>query len=839
MRLKLFQNIWPVALFLLTGFRPAHAADSVPASDHKIKIVLVGDSTVTDRAGWGLGFKQFLNEKAECINTSHGGESSLSYLRHGRWTNALALKGDYYLIQFGHNNQPGKPGRSTDMATYVANLRQYVDDTRAIGAIPVLVTPLTRREWDKSNPGKIKSSLAPYAVEVRKIAAEKHVPLVDLQARSIELCESLGAEKCLEFRPWKTVNGQRRHDGTHLNTMGSVMFARLVVDELREHVPALASVLRTDPPADDPVTYTVSFDAVVSHDSTERDGELQAAINLAPTNSPEPYRILIEPGTYTGQFKVPESRRNVHWVGVNAEKTILTYDLNVYETNAATDLRYKGTGVIVLGDDFHAENITFQNTSGDHGQALALRADGDREKFQNCRMLGWQDTLMINHGRQYFTNCYVAGRVDFIYGSATAVFDHCEIHSRNGGHITAASTPRDHPFGFAFLDCRLTGDSRPWINADGKPVNQREHPMADLGRPWRPYASVAYINCWMGDHINPVGWNNWRRASNEKTARYSEYHSTGPGANPAARVAWSHQLTDEQARDCTAENILRGDDGWNPTQGSSIPEANQTAPTTNATSAELHRKLPILFIVGDSTVYNRAPDLVGWGDVIGRYFDPKKIIVENHAKPGRSSRTFQTQGWWTPILAAARPGDFVLIQMGHNDAGPLDDSSRARGSIPGVGDESREIYNLVMRKPETVHAYGWYMRKYISDARAKGMTPIICSPVPRVPKHTVESGDVDKTGYVKWAAEVAHDEHVSFIGLNHIIMSHYVGMTPAEIKAKYFTSHDNTHASATGAALNAASVITGLRALTNCPLNACLLSEPQSAAAAANNSTRP
>src|SRR5262245_35233929 len=179
-----------------------------PASKSpKIRIVLVGDSTVTDNAGWGLGFKQFLTDKAECTNTARGGRSSQSFMNEGRWTNALALKGDYYLVQFGHNNEPGKPGRSTDMPTFVANMKQYVDEARAIGAKPVLITPLTRRQWDKANPGKIKSSLAPYAEEVRKLAADNHVPLVDLQARSIELCESLGPEGCKEFSPTKSVKG--------------------------------------------------------------------------------------------------------------------------------------------------------------------------------------------------------------------------------------------------------------------------------------------------------------------------------------------------------------------------------------------------------------------------------------------------------------------------------------------------------------------------------------------------------------------------------------------------------------------------------------------------------
>jgi pectinesterase len=239
---------------LFSIFLSLLAADTISAADHKIKIVLVGDSTVTDSSGWGLGFKQFLDtNRVECINTARGGRSSMSFMREGRWTNALALKGDYYLIQFGHNNEPGKPGRSTDMAAFVSNMTQYVDDVLATGAKPILVTPLTRRQWDRENPGKIKSSLAPYAGEVRKIAAAKNVPLVDLHARSIELCESLGKEKCYEFSPVKIVGGTNVFDGTHLKPNGSVMVARLVVGELKKKLPELASVLRDEPINANPV----------------------------------------------------------------------------------------------------------------------------------------------------------------------------------------------------------------------------------------------------------------------------------------------------------------------------------------------------------------------------------------------------------------------------------------------------------------------------------------------------------------------------------------------------------------------------------------------------------
>src|SRR3954470_3912413 len=148
--------------FTLLALPLRHAevkAQADTSSSKKIRIVLVGDSTVNDGGGWGAGFKKLLTDRAECINTAANGRSTMSFMKEGKWTNALALKGDYYLIQFGHNNEPGKPGRSTDMPTFINDMKKYVDDTQAIGGKPVWITPLTRRQWDKEQSGKIKSSL--------------------------------------------------------------------------------------------------------------------------------------------------------------------------------------------------------------------------------------------------------------------------------------------------------------------------------------------------------------------------------------------------------------------------------------------------------------------------------------------------------------------------------------------------------------------------------------------------------------------------------------------------------------------------------------------------------
>jgi len=234
---------------------------------------------------------------------------------------------------------------------------------------------------------------------------------------------------------------------------------------------------------------------------------------------------------------------------------------------------------------------------------------------------------------------------------------------------------------------------------------------------------------------------------------------------------------------------------------------------------------PTLFIVGDSTVKNSTPGQQGWGDPLIKLFDAKKINVENHAIGGRSSRTFQTEGRWDRILEKAKPGDFVLVQMGHNDGGSLDDPRRARGTLPGIGDETREIDNPITKKHEVVHTYGWYLRKYIADARAKGMTLILVSPIPHVPQKPVEAGQREASKHVAWCEEVAAAEKALFIDLNRLALARYVGLEPAEIKARYFTPADNGHTSPTGAELNAAAVVEGIRALRNCPL-ADFLVEP-------------
>jgi pectinesterase len=217
------------------------AALSAQTSQPAIKILLVGDSTVTDASGWGAGFAKMLKPAAECVNLSAGGRSSKSFIAEGRWEKALTVKADYVLIQFGHNDEPGKgPERETDPGTtYRANMARYVDEARAAGAKPILVTSLTRRSFGPN--GKIKSTLGPYVEAVRKLAAEKSVPLIDLYALSLAEVERMGPAAAVALDPAPGTDG--KPDKTHLNSKGSDFFGAMIAHELVRVVPDLAPYL--------------------------------------------------------------------------------------------------------------------------------------------------------------------------------------------------------------------------------------------------------------------------------------------------------------------------------------------------------------------------------------------------------------------------------------------------------------------------------------------------------------------------------------------------------------------------------------------------------------------
>jgi pectinesterase len=314
---------------------------------------------------------------------------------------------------------------------------------------------------------------------------------------------------------------------------------------------------------------------IVAADGSGDYNNVQEAIDSIDDSTNLRTVIYIKKGVYKQKLNI--TKPYVSLIGENPDNTILTYDDSAHKllpdgSEMGTFLTYS---TLITGNDFIAENITFENSAGSGkvvGQALAAYVAADRAKFVNCRFLGSQDTLFTSpvpedppslvpkedtstYCRQFYKNCYIRGDVDFIFGSATAVFKECEIYSNNrnmqtNGYITAASTYKDQPFGYVFLNCRLLSDA-----AENSVF---------LGRPWREYAKTAFINCWMGPHIKAEGWHNWSKPERESTVSYEEYSNSGPGANSDDRVGWTKFLDELQAKTYTIENILSGTDGWNP-----------------------------------------------------------------------------------------------------------------------------------------------------------------------------------------------------------------------------------------------------------------------------------
>jgi len=289
------------------------------------------------------------------------------------------------------------------------------------------------------------------------------------------------------------------------------------------------------------------FDFVVATDGSGNFSTVQEAIDATPDFRKNQTTVFIKTGVYKEKLVLPASKTNVKFIGEDPHKTILTFDDFAAKRNRfGEEVGTSGSAsVFIFADDFYAENLTFENAAGPVGQAVAVRVDGDRATFVNCRFLGFQDTL-YPHGeksRQYYKECYIEGTTDFIFGWSTSVFENCTIFCKKGGHyITAAATPQHNPFGFVFIGCVITGD------APERSVY--------LGRPWRPFAKTVFINCYLGKHIRPEGWHNWNKVEAEKTAYYGEYGSKGPGANEETRVKWSHVLNEEEVKEYSLGNIF-------------------------------------------------------------------------------------------------------------------------------------------------------------------------------------------------------------------------------------------------------------------------------------------
>lgn len=551
-----------LAVLFLSAFR----------SDRVITVYMIGDSTMANKSldagnqerGWGHVLGGYFTEDVRVENHAVNGRSSKSFIDEGRW-DAVVNKirpGDYVFIQFGHNDEKADPKRHTDPGTtFDENLRKFVRETRAKGGIPVLFNSIVRRNFG-ANPQAVAAddvrseqsddivegdtlvdTHGKYLDSPRNVAREMGVTFIDLNKATKDLVESMGVEGSKELFMWipKGVSPacpKGRQDNTHLNVYGARKVAKLAAQAIEKQIPELGKYVRY-------------YDFVVAKDGSGDFFTVQEAINAVPDfRKNKRTTILVRKGEYKERVIIPECKINVSLIG--EEGAVITDDNYASKKNIFGDeMSTSGSSTVyIYAPDFYAEHITFANTAGRVGQAVACFIDGDRAYFKNCRFLGNQDTLYTygKESRQYYEGCYIEGTVDFIFGWSTAVFKDCEIHSLGDGYVTAPSTDQGKAYGYVFWNCRLTA-----ADEAGKVY---------LSRPWRPYAQAVYIQCEMGKHIVPEGWNNWGKASNEQTVYYAEYQSTGEGANPSARVKYSHQLADISKYQ--PEQVLAGNDGWNP-----------------------------------------------------------------------------------------------------------------------------------------------------------------------------------------------------------------------------------------------------------------------------------
>lgn len=553
-----------IALFVFSAF----------TTDRTVTIFMIGDSTMANKSlnggnrerGWGHVLGGFFSEEVHVDNHAVNGRSSKSFIDEGRWAVVLdkIKPGDYVFIQFGHNDEKADSARHTEPGTtFDDNLRRFVKETREKGGIPVLFNSIVRRSFghnehavaeDDMRKDMSKDMMAEegnvlvdthgkYLDSPRRVAEELEVPFVDMNKITHDLVEGLGAEASKKLFMWIPEGvcaacPKGRADNTHLNVYGARTIAGLTVDVIAEKVPALAPYVR-------------HYDFVVAKDGSGDFFTVQEAVNAVPDfRKAGRTTILVRKGVYKEKVIIPASKINISLIGESG--AVLTNDDYASRLNCfGEEMSTSGSSTCyIYAPDFYAENLTFENTAGRVGQAVACFVSGDRAYFKNCHFLDNQDTLYTygKSSRQFYEYCYIEGTVDFIFGWSTALFKDCVIHSLADGYVTAPATDKGKSYGYVFVGCRLTG-------SDGARK-------VYLSRPWRPYAQAVFIHCELGKHIAPEGWNNWNKKEAEKTVFYAEYENRGEGAYTKGRASFGKQL--KEIKKYGADRILAGEDGWNP-----------------------------------------------------------------------------------------------------------------------------------------------------------------------------------------------------------------------------------------------------------------------------------
>lgn len=594
-------------------------------------VFLIGDSTMANKVltgnnqerGWGQMLSGFFTDDIVVDNHAVNGRSTKSFIAEGRWNTVRdAIKpGDYVIIQFGHNDEKiTSPERYTKAdEEYKDNLRFFVEETRNKGGIPVLMDPIARRSFFENknaaeeddlfgkgttqlNEGtrlvethvitREDGTVDDYLDAVRAVADEMDVPFVPMNKISKDLIETYGNEGSKALFCWHPADvypkyPTGREDNTHLCILGARLLCSLAVDAIGDAIPALKPFIR-------------HYQVVVATDGSGDFLSIQEAINAIPDYNSEEIKILVQPGEYHEKVVIPASKSHITLVAKSEGRSIISYD-DYASKKASLTGRNLGTSgsasIYIYAPYFEAIGMTFENTASrkswqeEHkgvGQAVAALVCGDKVVFRRCKFLGHQDTLyayglksdpktddekkeshLLNHfsqlqSRQYYEDCYIEGTVDYIFGWAVAVFNRCELHSLGDGYVTAAATPENQSYGFVFHDCRITAEP------DVKTF---------LGRPWRNYAQVVYLNCDLCKEVQPEGWKPWMNKDTgydgSSTAFYAEYKSTGAGAIKEQRISWSHQMSDLESFRYKIPYILKGADNWTPSITSASAQENK------------------------------------------------------------------------------------------------------------------------------------------------------------------------------------------------------------------------------------------------------------------------
>lgn len=531
-------NMKRFLLLLLCGLLTATVAGE------PLHVYLIGDSTCATKKldkenperGWGQMFQPLFDTEVIVENHAVNGRSTRSFRDEGRWAPIYdkLQAGDYVFIEFGHNDQKVNTVRFSTPDDYAENLRRYIRETREKGATPVLLTPIVRRNFVD---GVLTDTHGDYLSACRRIAAEEQVAFIDAERLTQKWVSEMGDEASRACFMWVTpgtcpLYPDGRQDNTHLNVHGARTLARMFAAELPDAVPALAEHL--DIP-----------DLVVAKDGSGDFFTVAEAIAAIPDLNRNETRLRIMAGTYREKISIPFTKRNVVMEG-RGDVTIAWDDYASKLGFTGHEIGTSGSATVYFGgDNWRVCGITFANTAGRVGQAVAVQTLGDNLWFVDCCFLGNQDTLYLygsgnregetvpENTRVRFTECYIEGTTDFIFGAASALFRDCEIRSLSNSYVTAASSCKGQSCGFIFLNCRLTA---------GEGATK-----CYLGRPWRDYAQTVFIDCELGDHIRPEGWHDWGKPQAHKRAFYAECGSTGPGA-AGERVKWSHRLTKKQAQ---------------------------------------------------------------------------------------------------------------------------------------------------------------------------------------------------------------------------------------------------------------------------------------------------